>query len=151
MSQDTTSPPPSRLDARLRASLVAVALTGATFALMALAFVGLSSAVSVAVGAGLATVNLWTLARIVAALLPDEAGGPTGGTRGASGARPTTVAWALLGIVKMFALFAVVWLLMQHEVVSALPMLVGFGALPIGIAIGSIVSDRGGPRRGLAP
>jgi hypothetical protein len=141
------SPPPRRLDARLRASLVAVALTGATFALVALAFFGPSAGLSVAVGAGLATVNLWTLARIVAALLPDEAGGPTGGARGASGA----VAWALLGIVKMFALFAVVWLLVRHEVVSAVPMLVGFGALPIGIAIGSLVSDRGGPRHDLAP
>jgi hypothetical protein len=124
-----------------------VALTGATFALVALALFGPSPAVSVAVGAGLATANLWALARIVAALLPDEAGGPTGGTRGASGA----VAWALLGIIKMFALFAVVWLLMQHGVVSALPMLAGFGALPIGIAIGSIVSDRGGPRIGRTP
>jgi hypothetical protein len=137
---------PRRLDARLRASLVSVALTGATFALAALALFGLSAAASVAVGAGLATVNLWALARIVAALLPDEAGGPTG-TTGASGA----VAWALLGIVKMFALFAVVWLLMRHGVVSALPMLVGFGALPIGIAIGSLVSDRGGPRIGRTP
>jgi hypothetical protein len=124
-----------------------VALTGATFALAALALFGLSAAVSVAVGAGLATVNLWALARIVAALLPDEADGPTGGSRGASG----SVAWALLGIVKMFALFAVVWLLMRHGFVSAVPMLVGFGALPIGIAIGSLVSDRGGAGRRLAP
>jgi hypothetical protein len=43
----------------------------------------------------------------------------------------------------MVGLLAVTWLLMRHGVVSPLPMLVGFGALPIGIAIGSIVSDRG--------
>jgi hypothetical protein len=134
----------------MRVSLVAVALTGATFALVALAFFGLPAAVSVATGAGLAAANLWSLARIVAALLPDEAGGPTGGTRGASGPSGA-VAWALLGIVKMFALFALVWLLISHGVVSALPMLAGFGALPIGIAIGSLVSDRGDPRRDLVP
>jgi hypothetical protein len=150
MPRDSSSPPPRRLDARMRVSLVAVSLTGATFALVALAFFGPSAAVSVATGAGLATVNLWALARIVAALLPDEPDGPTGGTRGASGPSGS-VAWALLGIVKMFALFALVWLLMRHGVVSALPMLAGFGALPIGIAIGSLVSDRGGPRRDLVP
>ena len=149
MSQETR-PRPGRLDARLRASLVAVGLTGATFALVALAFFGVSAAFSVGVGAGLATVNLWALARIVAALLPGETGGPNGGTGGSPGPSGA-VAWALLGIVKMFALFAVVWLLMRHGVVSGLPMVVGFGALPIGIAIGSLVSDRGDPRRDLVP
>jgi hypothetical protein len=34
---------------------------------------------------------------------------------------------------------------MRHGVVSPLPMLVGFGSLPIGIAIGSLVSDRSAP------
>jgi hypothetical protein len=42
----------------------------------------------------------------------------------------------------MFGLVVAVWLLMRHGVVSPLPMMVGFGALPIGIAIGSLVSDR---------
>jgi hypothetical protein len=43
----------------------------------------------------------------------------------------------------MFGLLAAAWLLMRHGVVSPVPMLVGFGSLPIGIAIGSLVSDRG--------
>jgi hypothetical protein len=45
----------------------------------------------------------------------------------------------------MFALSASAWLLMRHGIVSPLPMLIGFGALPIGIAIGSLVSDRSAP------
>ena len=56
----------------------------------------------------------------------------TGGTR----------AWGVLALFKMIALFGGVWMLMSHRLVDPLPMLVGFGALPIGIAIGSLVSDR---------
>jgi hypothetical protein len=136
-TQALPSPSP-RLDAQLRASLVAVALCGSALAIAALPFFGLSAALSVAVGAGLATANLWALACIVTALLPDE-------TRASSGGARSAVAWAVLGMLKMFALFAVVWLLMRHGVVSVLPMLVGFGALPIGIAIGSLVRHRGAP------
>jgi hypothetical protein len=121
----------------MRASLAAVAVTGGVLALAALALFGVSAGFSVAVGAGLAVANLWALARIVQALLPEGESGRT--APGGSGAG----AWAILGVVKMFALFAVVWFLMHQGIVSALPMLVGFGALPIGIAIGSLVSHRG--------
>jgi hypothetical protein len=44
----------------------------------------------------------------------------------------------------MVGLIAVAWLLMRRGIASPLPMLIGFGALPIGIAIGSLVSDRSG-------
>jgi hypothetical protein len=45
----------------------------------------------------------------------------------------------------MVGLVGVVWLLMRHGVVSPVPMMVGIGALPIGIAIGGLVSDRNAP------
>jgi hypothetical protein len=131
-----------RLDAQMRASLAAVALSGAALAVATVPFFGLSAALSVAVGAGLATANLWALARIVGALLPDESRTSTDGTP-----RSQAVIWAFLGLLKMFALFGVVWLLMRHGVVSGVAMVVGFGALPIGIAIGSLVSHRGAPRQ----
>jgi hypothetical protein len=134
----TEAEPRPRLDAQLRASLLAVALTGATLAAVTLPLFGFFSAFSVAVGAGLAAGNLWALARIVSALLPAEDGDRAPGRS----AGP----WVLVGLLKMFGLIAVVWLLMRHGLVSALPMVVGFGALPIGIAIGSLVSDRGASR-----
>lgn len=128
------------VDARLRASLVAVALCGAALTLATLVVLGPSAAFSVAVGAAIAAGNLWVLARIVTALLPN--GRPDSDDHAPlSGAG----AWALLAVLKMFSLFAVVWLLMRYAVVSPLPMLVGFGALPMGIAIGSLVSDRSAP------
>jgi hypothetical protein len=124
------------LDARLRASLVAVALCGAALALGALVVLGPKTAFSVAVGAAIAAGNLWALARIVTALLAANH----------DDARPSHEgAWSLVALVKMLGLLAVVWLLMRYAAVSPLPMLVGFGALPMGIAIGSLVSDRGAP------
>ncbi len=48
-------------------------------------------------------------------------------------------------MLKMLGLVGGVWLLMRHGVVSPIPMVVGFGSLPIGIVIGSLVSDRSAP------
>jgi hypothetical protein len=118
-------------DERLRTTLVAVALSGATLALGTLATIGPKAARSVAVGAVLAVGNLWALARVVTALLQNE----RRRRRGPGG-------WALLAVAKMLGLFTVVWLLMRYAIAAPIPMLVGFGALPIGIAIGSVVSDR---------
>jgi hypothetical protein len=120
----------------MRVALGAVAITGAVFGVAAAAFVGLDAAFSVLLGAALAVGNLWALARIIVALLPDDAGGAAAQSR---------VGWAILAAVKMVGLLGVSWLLMRHGVVSPLGMLVGFMALPIGIAIGSLVSDRSAP------
>jgi hypothetical protein len=124
------------LDPRMRTALVAVAITGAVETVCAAAFVDLGAAFSVALGAGLAVGNLWALARIVVALLPADAHGARTQSR---------VGWAILAAVKMVGLLGVSWLLMRHGVVGPLGMLIGFLALPIGIAIGSLVSDRSAP------
>ena len=128
--------PPARMDARMRMSIRAVAWTGGVLTLCAVAFAGLGAGVSVAAGAGLAAGNLWLMARIVTALLPDDSPGAESQSR---------AGWALVAVLKMFGLLGAAWLLMRHGIVSPLPMLVGFGALPIGIAIGSLVSDRRPP------
>ena len=121
------------LDARMRRCLAGVAISGAVLAVGALAVANLWSGFSVAVGAAVATANLWVLARIVHALLPNDAAGARAQSR---------AGWALVAALKMVGLVGVVWLLMRHGVVSPVPMMVGLGALPIGIAIGSLVSDR---------
>jgi hypothetical protein len=120
----------------MRAALVAVAVTGAVEAVCAAAFFDLWAALSVALGAALAVGNLWALARIIVALLPDDSA--TAQAQGRAG-------WAILAAVKMVGLLGVSWLLMRHGVVSPLAMLIGFLSLPIGIAIGSLVSDRSAP------
>jgi len=123
------------LDARLRATLVTVVLCGAALSVGGLLSRGPSAAVSVGAGAAVAAANLWALARIVTALLPND-------SMSAQKVPSSAAAWSVLAALKMFALFAVVWLFLRYAVVTPLAMLVGFAALPIGIAIGSLVSDR---------
>jgi hypothetical protein len=120
----------------MRTSIRVVAVTGILETLGALLLSGLGAALSVAAGSALAAGNLWLLARIVAELLPGDAEGAESQSR---------AGWALLAVLKMFGLMALAWLLMRHGIVEPLAMLIGFGALPIGIAIGSLVSDRSAP------
>jgi hypothetical protein len=113
----------------MRASLASVAVCGAMLTLGALVVRAPGAARSVAIGACIAFGNLWALARIVAAMLPSA---PR-----ASG----SVSWASLALLKMLCLFASVWFLLRFEIVSPMAMLVGFAALPMGIAIGALVGD----------
>jgi hypothetical protein len=117
----------------MRRCIGGVAITGAVLSTAALALSGVWAAFSVAVGAGLAAGNLWVLARVIASILPRDR---------KSAERQGRAGWVLVGMVKMVGVVAVVWLLMRHGVVSPLAMVVGLCSLPIGIAIGSLVSDR---------
>ncbi len=116
----------------MRVALASVVGVGALLAGAGAAIFGRRSGFSVAAGAGLAAANLWALARVVASLLRDEGGRPAGGPG----------AWGLIAPLKTVGLLVAAWLLLSYRVVAPLPMLVGFGALPIGIAIGALVSDR---------
>ena len=144
MSPRTDAPPPAApgMDPRMRRSIVAVAAVGAAMSLAALLFFGLATAFSVAVGAAIAAGNLWALARIIGSLLPGE------GADATAAASQSKAGWGVVAVLKLLGLVAGVWLLMRHGVVSPLPMMVGFGSLPIGIAIGSLVSDRSAPSEG---
>ncbi|MEI7892938.1 MAG: ATP synthase subunit I [Myxococcales bacterium] len=138
MSQPTTHDddaklPEEGMDGRLRVAMGSVAVAGGVLAVVGVLEWGAHVGFSVAVGAGLATGNLWVLSRIVSTLLPRESSEVQAGA-----ARM----WGVVALVKMAALFGGVWLLMGHGLVSPLALTVGFGALPIGIAIGSLVSDR---------
>jgi ATP synthase I subunit len=121
------------MDARARTSLVAVGATGAALALGAFAFFGTRAGLSAAAGAALGAGNLWAWARIVSALLPESPGGARAQSR---------AAWVLVASFKVLAWIAVAWLLMRHGLVQVASMFVGLLSLPIGIAIGSLVSDR---------
>jgi hypothetical protein len=140
MSLKTTHPAEGtrgNLDGRMRTALLWVAISGAGRAGGGAALSGARDGLSVAVGASLATANLWALARVVGALLPDD---------DRAAARQGRGAWSLLALSKTAGLLVVAWLLLRYRVTSPLPMLVGFASLPIGIAIGSLVSDRSSAR-----
>jgi len=118
------------VDGRTWTAIAAVAVFGAMFAIGGGIGWGGRVAVSIAVGAAVAVANLYGLARILGALVGGRATGQT-----ASGI------WGVLALAKVFLLFGGVWLLMTANLVDPLPLVVGWGALPIGIALGSILSD----------
>lgn len=130
-----------RFDARMRASLAAVGVSGVALGALAAVFAGAAAAWSVLAGAGLATANLWTLARVVVALLPPEPEGHEAREPAAPDPREAR-AWSSVAMLKTVGLLLVAWGILRYRVAAPLPLLVGFGALPIGIAIAALVSDR---------
>ncbi len=132
------------LDPRMRTALVGVGAFGAMFAIGAGCGWGMREAWSVAAGVVIALLNLYGLARILGAMV----GARSGEARDAG-------LWGLLAVVKVCALFGGVWLLMSSHLVDPVGLVVGWGALPVGIAIASFVSDktdrRGPPHAKQAP
>src|SRR5262249_34080791 len=110
-------------DARMRASISAVLLVGACFAVLGLALGGLGTGFGVALGAAIATANLWVFARVASAFLRKK--GSTG-------------PWGVIGLLKMAVLFGGVWLILRTGVVSGLSLIAGYAALPVGILVASL-------------
>jgi Flp pilus assembly protein TadB len=142
-----------------------VAGTGAAFTLGAGAFGGTQAAVSAGIGSAIATANLWALGRIVAAFLApadedDDGAGPAAeadededdeddeaaSTPAKSELSPDErreakgrgAMWSVFALIKLFGLFAVVLWLIQRNIVSPLPFVLGYCALPAGITLGTV-------------
>ncbi len=119
----------SDLDPRLRTAILCVIGLGALFALVGGTKFGVHTGLSVAVGSAAAAANLYALAKIIRALVTP-------------GASKSVAGWSIAFMLKLLFLFGGLWLLLTWGVVSTLPLAVGYGTLPIGIAIGSLVSDK---------
>ena len=123
---------PDRLDPRLKTALLGVVALGAMCAAVGATVSGARAGASIAIGAAVAASNLYALARIIRALATP------GASRSATG-------WSFALLVKMAFLFGGLWLLLTWRVVTVIPLVVGYMTLPLGIAIGSLVSDRNEP------
>lgn len=130
--------------------VVATAVCAAVFAVGALGFFGARAGLSVAVGGVAAVGNLVVLASLVRGLTTpapeganeDEAGGEKAEARDPEApkraGRRGGVAWAVLGVVKITVLFGGLWLLLTRGWVDPIGLVVGYGALPIGIAASTL-------------
>jgi hypothetical protein len=127
----------------MQTALGAVVAFGLLFAVGAALLWGLRAAISVGAGALLAASNLWVLSRIIARVL-----GNMTSSDGADSPEPKGGGglWAVLALVKMLVLFGGVWILMTKGLVDPIALVVGYGSMPIGIAIGALVSDKTAPR-----
>lgn len=120
----------SERDPALRAAIRGVALTGVVFTVAALLATTARTAIGVGTGAVIATVNLIVFARVGEALIA---------RRGA------TAPWAAVAMIKLVVLLGGVWLILRHGYVSALPLAIGFGALPVGIVLGTLFGPKPPP------
>lgn len=118
-------------DHGLRRALRAVIAVGAVATVLAALGWGARPAGSVLAGAVLAAANLWSLGRVVGPMLVASAGNGAGAAR-----------YGVLAGLKILALFGGMWLLMARGWVAPLPLLVGYGALPLGIAMASLLAPR---------
>jgi hypothetical protein len=114
-------------DAQMRAAVIAVALSGLCLALGALAFFGGRTALGVAIGGAIATVNLLVFARLGDAFL---------------GRKGKTAPWTVIAMLKLVVLFGGIWMILSSGVVSGLSLAAGYGALPLGITLGSLFGPK---------
>lgn len=121
----------SRPDAGLSRSFWAVGAFGVCLSLGSIAVVDeWRDTWSVAAGAGIALSNFWMTAYLVRGFVDPAA---------------VRLPWALVGTVKLLFVLGAVYVLLQREVLNLLPMVVGFGALPLGIVFGQ---TRPAPNKG---
>jgi hypothetical protein len=104
--------------AALRVALWSVVLVGASGALLAAIVAGWRSMLSLSAGALLAFVHLWLISLVV---------------RGRAGQLNPNVPWGLVGVLKFILLFGLVYGLVKSQWVQVLPLIIGYGALPLGI------------------
>jgi hypothetical protein len=154
--------------AGIRPALGIVAAVGAVLTVGALALFPVKTGLSVLVGALVGVSNLWVLAKIVEALLtPDPDEEPAAETPSTDSAEPEAAeskptqepkepkkakssfsgAWGALAAVKMLVLFGGTWILMTRGLVDPMGLLVGYGSLPIGVALSGVVAGLRPPKR----
>jgi hypothetical protein len=133
-----------------------VAIVGGLMATLAVPIFGLRAGLSVLLGTAIGALNLFALGRIIKALVPsDEAPGFVAATPGESpaaaelrpvdpGSKRSAAGWSVLAVLKIGALFGGVWLLWRSGWVAPLPMVMGYGALPLGLTLGSLLPKRNG-------
>jgi hypothetical protein len=151
---DTKRPLPD--DTMLAAK--AAAILGAIFTVFALALVSGRAALSVFIGAAIAVANLVTMRAIIRSLLrgPDDAEGEVNEAPDKDGNAPPPdhaaagkrggAAWGVFAVLKILVLFGAIYILLTRGLVDPMALVVGYGVLPLGIAMSSLWSSLG-PRR----
>ena len=113
--------------AAMRGAVIAVAVSGAAIAVLAFALFTARIGLGVALGAALATANLYVFARVGDAFLVQKG---------------NTTPWAMIAIVKLVFLFGGVWIILKNDYVPGLALAAGYGALPIGITFGFLFGPK---------
>ena len=111
------------LDDAIRRALRFVGASGAGLAVLGAMIWGVRGALSVGVGSVVAVLNLIVLAWVGRALVDNRSRG-----------------WLVIALLKMGALFGGVGWLFHRDVVGALPFVVGYASLMVGIFLAQITT-----------
>ena len=131
-----------RLPERIRFAITGTAGTGALFTIIAVFAGGLRAASSVALGAALATGNLYILARLVRRGGLVRVGQNTGGlVRVRQNNAAPNRGLGFFVFLKMAALLFAAFLVLNFGLADPLPFVVGCAALPVGLVLGTLASD----------
>lgn len=162
MATTRTAEPPAGPDAA-KVATIAAGVLGALLALAGLALFDGRVGLSVAAGAVIAVANLASLTAIIRAMLQPavddaaeeervkEAAAAAGSVEPAEPAEPPIdhaaegkrggAAWGLFALLKMVLLFGGIWVLLTRHLVDPIPLLVGYGVLPVAIAISGVLTS----------
>jgi len=113
----------------MRAAIWSVCISAGALTFAALAVFGGRAALGVAFGGAIASANLVVFVRVVQAFLGQRT-------------RAQTVPWAALVMLKLILLFGGVWLILKSGIVDPLALAVGYGALPLGITLGTLFGPK---------
>jgi hypothetical protein len=105
--------------ATLSRTIWSVALIGVAMVLVAVFVGGGRAAFSVFVGAATGVLNLVVIGVLVRKLISGR-----------------SLPWGVVSFVKLVVLFGGLFLLLKTGVVQILPLVIGYGALPLGITLG---------------
>jgi hypothetical protein len=120
---------PMGFDAPMIAAIVSVAAVALLLSVGTIFAAGWASAIGVAVGGLAATLNLFVFAHV--------------GRNVLAGGRRKRI-WGALGGLKLLALFGGLYVLLNSGIISGITLAVGYAAMPLGIALASLVGPRPG-------
>lgn len=161
MAKTSAAEPPAGPDAA-KVATVAAAVLGGALALAGLALFSGRVGLSVAAGAVIAVANLASLTAIIRAMLQpavddalaEEAAKEAAAKEGAEAeAEPPPevdhaaegkrggAAWGLFALLKMGLLFGGIWVLLTRHLVDPIPLIVGYGVLPVAIAVSGVLTS----------
>ena len=132
-----TSPEKTERD-DIKTSIKAAAVLGVIFTVIAVATHDTRTAMSVGLGAAIAVANLVTMRAIVRALLhapegDEQEGEPREEKDHRAAGKRGGAAWGVFAVLKILVLFGGIWFLLSKGLVAPIPLVVGYGVLPLGI------------------
>lgn len=129
----------------------AAGVLGGILTVLAFAFYGWKPGASVFIGSAIAVANLLTMRAIIRSVLQappeeeedpaDDAGDTKTSQEHKAAGRRGGVAWGVFAVLKIVILFGGVWFLLTKQLVDPIPLVVGYGVLPLGIAASSLFSS----------